>query len=174
MLLGPVLGELSATAGRQLQARLIGVSAQGWLRRLDDEGYVVRDKWAGAAFWKRCAALFVSEEDLVDRAAQVERWIEDVPVVAVTKARGGADVHSEGSWRSIEGLPVEEVDPTGAGDVFAAAYMVRYSETGSVSEAVRFANTAAGCSVEGVGLQGLSDREEIETRMAKHPEMVLR
>jgi sugar/nucleoside kinase (ribokinase family) len=45
------------------------------------------------------------------------------------------------------------VDPTGAGDVFAAAFFVRLTQTGDPWKAARFANRLATASItlEGVG-----------------------
>ena len=62
-------------------------------------------------------------------------------------------------------LPRTEVDPTGAGDVFAAAFLVRYQETGDPLEAAAFGACAASCAVEGVGTSTLGDRAEVEQRL---------
>ena len=57
------------------------------------------------------------------------------------------------------------LDPTGAGDVFATAFLVRYQETGNPSEAAVFACCAASCVVEGVATTTLGDRAEIMFKM---------
>jgi sugar/nucleoside kinase (ribokinase family) len=66
----------------------------------------------------------------------------------------------------VPGLPRPEVDPTGAGDVFAAAFLVGYHERGDPQEAAVFACCAASCAVEGVGATSLGDRAEVERRIA--------
>jgi sugar/nucleoside kinase (ribokinase family) len=118
--------------------------------------------------------LFVSDEDLGEHKGQLERWKAEVPVVALTRYREGAEVYSGGQVRSIGAYPTEEVDPTGAGDVFATAFLVRYHETGDLAEATRFASAAAACSVEGAGIERVATRETIEARMEEHPEIALR
>jgi sugar/nucleoside kinase (ribokinase family) len=67
----------------------------------------------------------------------------------------------------VPSLPTEEIDPTGAGDVFAAAFLVRYHETGNPLEAAAFGACAAACVVEGLGLTTLGDRHEIARRLAR-------
>ncbi len=173
VLLGPVLGEVPAGMGSVFDRSLVGVSAQGWLRDLDQRGRVRPSVWTGASFWSGCRALFVSEEDLGGREEEPAQWADEVPIVAVTRDRKGARVHVEGGWRAIDAFPAEEVDPTGAGDVFAAAFLVRYGETRDMKEATRFAAAAAAWSVEGYGVDGIVGRGQIELRMEEHKEITL-
>jgi sugar/nucleoside kinase (ribokinase family) len=174
VLVGPVCGEVPAELSGALGSSLTGVSAQGWLRRVDRSGRVRRQAWAGAPFWKGSQVLFVSDEDLGRRSDQLAAWEGEVAIVAVTCARRGAKVRDGKGWRRIDAFPASEVDPTGAGDVFAAAFLVRYHETKDAAEATRFASAASACSVEGVGLECVATREEVEERLARHPEIRLR
>ena len=88
----------------------------------------------------------------------LERWADDVPIVVVTRERRGARVHHEDAWHEIDAFPADEVDPTGAGDVFSAAFLVHYSEAADVGKATRFASAAAACSVEAQGIEGIAER----------------
>ena len=58
-----------------------------------------------------------------------------------------------------------EVDSTGAGDVFAAAFFVRLDETGDPRASAGFASCAAGVSIEGVGVARIPDRGAVEARL---------
>lgn len=174
VLLGPVCRELSADIAGVFSPALLGVSAQGWLRTLDPNGNVRRRAWLGAPFWRRARAVFVSDEDLGARRDELDAWTRDTPVTVLTRYRKGARVHSNGRWRDIAAFPAREVDPTGAGDVFAAAYLVRYHETHDNADAARFASAAAACAVEGTGIDAIADRVAIEARLAAHPEITLR
>lgn len=171
--LAPVCGEVPSECSRLFAHSLLGIGAQGWLRDLDEEARVRRRAWTGPPFWEGADVLFVSDEDLASDERQLDRWVDDLPAVVVTRERRGARVHSEGAWREIEAFPADEVDPTGAGDIFAAAYLIRYEESGDVATAVRFASAAAAASVEAEGSEGIADRVEIEKRLAAHPEIVL-
>lgn len=173
-LLGPVCGEVPAGMGCAFSGPLVAVAAQGWLRRVDRQHRVRKLAWQGPPFWSGCRVLFVSDEDLGRRREQLTRWCAEVSIVVLTRNRRGARVHVDGSWREIEAFPANEVDPTGAGDVFAAAFLVRYYETDDMAEAMRFASAAAACSIEARGVDGIGDRGRIEERMAEHPEVVLR
>lgn len=173
VLLGPVCGEVPQDISGIFPNSLIGIGAQGWLRGLGEGGHVRSQAWTGAPFWARSQVLFVSDEDLVDDE-QVDRWVADVPVVVVTREHRGARVHDEGRWREIDAFPAEEVDPTGAGDVFAAAFLVRLQETNDVANAARFASAAAAFSVEAEGIEAIATREQIDQRLSQHPELVLR
>lgn len=173
-LLGPVCGEVPAGLGCAFPRARVGVAAQGWLRRVDKQQRVRRWAWGGPAFWAGCRALFVSDEDLGRRREQLERWCADVPMVVLTRDRRGARVHLDGRWRSIGAFPARELDPTGAGDVFAAAFLVRHYETDDIVETMRFASAAAACSIEARGIEGIADRACIEERMAQHPGVTLR
>lgn len=174
-LIGPVLGEVGASFAQVFGRRtLVGVSAQGWLRSLDGAGSVMRSAWEGEAFWRECDVLFVSDEDLDGRVSELELWARDVPVVAMTQSRRGARVFAAGAWKQMEAFPETEVDPTGAGDTFATAFLIRLHETGDVAEAARFGGAAASLSVGGVAFEAIPTRTEIEARLREHPEIRLR
>ena len=175
VLLGPVLDELAPDfAARFGGGSLIGVSAQGWLRRRDADGRVRKMIWSGTPFWAGCDVLFVSDEDLPDGQPLLGRWTGEVPVVAMTESWKGVRVWSGGSWRRMDAFPESEVDPTGAGDTFATAFLIRMREVGDVDEAARFGAAAASLSVGGVGAASIASRDEVERRLARHPEVALR
>ncbi|MFP3855064.1 MAG: carbohydrate kinase family protein, partial [Anaerolineales bacterium] len=57
---------------------------------------------------------------------------------------------------------VETVDPTGAGDIFAACFISRYLETKDPEESARFANELAAFSTTREGMDSIPTAEEIE------------
>jgi sugar/nucleoside kinase (ribokinase family) len=174
VLLGPVCGEVSPEATSLFAHSLLGVSAQGWLRGLDPQQRVSRRAWPDSPSWASGYAVFVSEDDLAGDTSSLDRWTAVFPVVAYTQASRGACLHVDGRWRHIDAFPEREVDPTGAGDVFAAAFLARLCEAGDLALAARFAAAAAGISVSREGTLAIADRRQIEERMAQHPEVVLR
>lgn len=173
-LVGPVLGEAPPELAAVFEGSLVGVSAQGWLRELDEEGNVRKTAWNGAPFWLGARVLFVSDEDLPDEDGQLERWAAEVPVVVMTRARRGARICEGGAWREMDAFPEVEVDPTGAGDTFATAFLIRLHESEDVAEAARFGAAAASLSVAAIGAASIPVRAEIERRMREHPEIGLR
>ncbi len=173
VLLGPVCGEVALDIAGIFADTLIGVGAQGWLRSLDEDGHVRPQAWAGAPFWAGSQVLFVSDEDMLGEERQLDRWADEVPVVVVTRANHGTRVHSGGTWREIDAFPAQEVDRTGAGDVFAAAFLVCLKETNDVAGAARFASVAAAFAVEAEGIEGIAGREQIDERLSQYPDVVL-
>ncbi len=176
VLLGPVLDEIPTRFRERFgEDSLVGVSAQGWLRQVDGEGNVLHTTWEGERFWTGCDVIFVSDEDLPggDRSL-LERWTREVPVVVMTESWRGAQVWSGGSSRRMDAFPEHEVDPTGAGDTFACALLVRMREKAPIDDAALFAAAAASLSVSGVASASIASREEIERRVARFPEVALR
>ncbi len=174
-LIGPVFGEIDPAMASAFDERaLVGVSPQGWLRALDGEGNVVRAAWDGAPFWHGADAVFVSDEDLLGGRADAERWAGEGAIIAMTESDRGAQLYLQGAWGRIAAFPEDEVDPTGAGDTFATAFLIRLHETGDAAEAARFAAAAASLSIGGIGIESTPAREQIEERMRRNPEVVLR
>lgn len=174
-LIGPVFGEVAPSLASVFDdASLVGVSAQGWLRALDADGNVVRSHWNGAPFWHGADVVFVSDEDLDGGGDDLDLWTHGARIVAMTQSRHGAEVYADGAWRSMDAFPEMEVDPTGAGDTFATAFLIRLHETGDPGEAARFGAAAASVSVSGVGAAAMPNRAEVEARMREHPQISLR
>jgi sugar/nucleoside kinase (ribokinase family) len=174
-LIGPVFGEIDPAMAAAFDERsLVGVSPQGWLRALDEHGNVVRATWAGAPFWRGADGVFASDEDLLGGRAEAERWAEDGAIIAMTESGRGAQIYAEGAWRRIAAFAEDEVDPTGAGDTFATAFLIRLHETGDIAEAARFAAAAASLSIGGIGVEATPARAQIEERMRRNPEVALR
>lgn len=78
---------------------------------------------------------------------------ERVPIAVVTAGAHGAlaidSVTGEEEW--VPALPVAAVDPTGAGDVFAAAFVTGTLAGWSLADRLGFANLAAALAVQQVG-----------------------
>ena len=166
LLLAPLAGEIEGALAPSFEAEAVGAIAQGWVRAFAPDGAVSPSEWRdpGAAL-QGVHVLFVSQHDLPPSGLQPRDFLRWVPMVAVTRGWRGAQLLTRDATHDVPGYPRPEVDPTGAGDVFAAAFMVRYQETGDALEAAAFANCAASCAVEGVGASSLGDRAEIERRM---------
>lgn len=173
-LIGPVFGEVDPSLAQAFSdGTLVGVSAQGWLRSLDAEGNVVRSSWDGPPFWRGATAVFVSDEDLPGGRDDTADWCRDVPIVAMTEASRGLQLWSRGKWERMGAFPSVEVDPTGAGDTFAAAFLIRYAQSGDPRDAARFGAAAASLAVAGSGADAQPVQNEIEERMRTYPEIAL-
>jgi sugar/nucleoside kinase (ribokinase family) len=167
LLLGSVADELGGIHAAAFEAGCVGAIAQGYVRAIDADGVV------SARDWERPArdllgvhALFLSEHDLPGADARARELLGCVPIVALTRGWRGLTLLTRDGVHDVPALPREEVDPTGAGDVFAAAFLVRYQETGDALAAAAFGACAASCAVEGVGASSLGDRAEVLRRLS--------
>jgi sugar/nucleoside kinase (ribokinase family) len=113
-------------------------------------------------------AVFASAEDVVGQEAAVLEWIQRMPIAAVTVGRAGALLYVNGERYEISPRPATEVDATGAGDVFAAAFLIRYQLDGDPWEAAAAAACAASLSVEGEGWAGIPDRGALDAALQEY------
>ncbi len=117
----------------------------------------------------KAGAVFVPSEDLGGHSLPPS-WLKGATTLVVTQGHRGALMHCRQGGFTIPPYPVNEVDPTGAGDVFAAAYLVRYSETRDPLVAGLFASCAASFKVEVRGEEGAPTRTQVEARMKAFPD----
>jgi len=179
VLLGPVMGELEEAFAPVFHLSLLGIGAQGWLRRVGRDNRVrpiMPADFHAHQMLRHARALFLSDEDIApgEAAPALTYWSDHVQIIAFTRGYNGADICVRGNWRHIDAFPAKVVDPTGAGDVFAAAFLIRLWESGDVWKATRFASCAASFSVEGEGTTAIPTREQIEARLKEHPNIVAR
>jgi sugar/nucleoside kinase (ribokinase family) len=167
LLLGPVAGEVPGGLAASFEAELVGAGAQGWLRTFEEDGSVSPREWRDPARdLAGVHTVFLSEHDLPQAGVRARELLACVPIVIVTRGWEGLRLYTRDAVHDVPSLPREEVDPTGAGDVFAAAFLLRYHEAGDALAAAAFAACAASCAVEGVGTEALGDRGEVMRRLA--------
>lgn len=165
----PLVGEVPTECLAAFRGSLLGVGPQGWLRAWDSQGVVRRAPWPRGRTLVPAEVAVVSEEDL-DAAHLPVEW-ELVRLLAVTQGQRGARFRLEGAWWQVPAFPAREVDPTGAGDVFAAALLLRLGETRDPLEAAAFASATAALSVEGEGLSAVPCRRRVDALMHGHPQI---
>jgi sugar/nucleoside kinase (ribokinase family) len=165
--LAPVLDEIDADLPAQIGGRetLVALGAQGWLRRVMD-GRVEPGDVESTPAWLDGQLVFVSEEDVTEPEA-VAQWQDQVRLVILTRGRAGYTIWSGDGSISHAGPLAFEVDPTGAGDVFAAAFVYRYARGADAEEAGRFAHAAASLAVQAEGVEGIGDRAAVEAQMRR-------
>ena len=166
--LGPVAQELPGEIAPQLPNCLLGVTPQGWMRSWDDAGVVEHSAWPPPPELNNLPAnsfLVVSIEDLGYNPQLIRHYVKLAPLVAITQAADGASIYHGDENIVIPSFETRVIDATGAGDVFATALFIRYSETSDLEEAARFAHAAAACAIEGMGTSTLPDRATVDHRM---------
>ncbi|MGE5138027.1 MAG: carbohydrate kinase family protein, partial [Rudaea sp.] len=110
--------------------------------------------------------LVLSEEDLGEFVERLQAYCLLTSLVVLTRGAQGCTVFQQGAKPfDSPAFPTGEVDPTGAGDVFTAAFLIRLHETNDPRQAARFANCAASFAIQAEGTLGIPTREMVEERM---------
>lgn len=171
--LGPVDQECDPGLVKAFPDALIGLTPQGFMREWPNNGKVQAIEWLGAReLLPRVSALVLSAEDLPKSPRgqeMLQEFIELCPIVAYTQGPRGCTIFHGGQATRVPAYPAQEIDPTGAGDVFATAYLLHLLKTGDPIEAACFANAAAACNIEKPGATGVPTLSEVEARLRLTP-----
>jgi hypothetical protein len=160
--LAPVIGEVKPGLLDLFARSLRCVTLQGWMRTIDGDGRVHASlpPEVEAAARGADASVF-SLDDVGGDETLAVRLAALSPAAAVTRGAEGCRVYRQGTEVAIPAPRVAVVDPTGAGDIFAAVFFLRLKETGDPVEAGRLAVTLASLSVTRAGLASVPTRAEI-------------
>jgi 1D-myo-inositol 3-kinase len=162
VLLGPIAGELGPEWADRFPNSIMGVTPQGWMRRWDNRGHVSSARWDGAEpYLRRADVVVLSREDVGGDDAAIVELASRTRTLVVTDGWHPVELYCSGTRYTVPTRPAQEVDPTGAGDVFAAGYLIGLAETGDPLAAARFAIAAASMSVEGPGMAAIPDRAQV-------------
>lgn len=163
--LGPIANEVDPEMIGLFSNSIVGVGPQGWMRRWDDKGHVFQVDWESAADVLPLAAVtFLSTEDVADRSL-IAAYARRTRLLVVTDGANGCSVYHQNDIHTFPAPVVPVVDTTGAGDIFAAAYLVRFYQTdGDYLESAKFANRIASHSVS---FRSLPEKAEAIHRLSR-------
>jgi hypothetical protein len=166
--LGPLCQELEPSLVNRFPKSLVGVTPQGWMRSWGEDGLVRAVDWADAdRVLPKADVVVISEDDVANRSV-IEDWAARARMLVVTLGDRGCDVYRRGEaqpYHSPAFKSANELDPTGAGDVFAAAFFWHlYKSGGDWQTAADWANCVASFVVEKRGVKGVPKLAEVETR----------
>jgi sugar/nucleoside kinase (ribokinase family) len=176
VLLGPLVNEITGDVAAIFHDdTLVAAVPQGWMREWDETGRVHAKPWQNPEeILPHLSVLVLSLEDIDHDLSRLDPWFAHVSLIVLTEYRDGSTIYErqpDGSvlQSKIPPRPANEKDPTGAGDIFATAFVIRLQETGDPHEAARFANVTASFGVEHLGVAGIPTREQVLAYMAAHP-----
>ncbi len=168
-LLCPVANEVDPSLTGAFSDGTAGAAVQGWMRTQGAGGAIAPARWKAAALVvPHVLAIFLSREDMGEFEAEVLEWFQQVPLGVVTMGAAGALLFVNGERYAIPADSAQERDATGAGDVYAAAFLIYFQREGDPWEAAAYAACAAACSVEAEGIAGIPDRRALEARFARY------
>ena len=166
--LGPIAREVDPMLARAFSSSFVGLTPQGWMRSWDETGRVHFSEWPEASFvLSNSNAAVFSIEDVQGNENIIEEMVSASRVLVVTEGDNGARVYWNGDLRRIRPPQMSEVDPTGAGDIFAASFFFRLNATRDPWEAARFATQLASASVTRLGLKGVPTEEDVRASMTQ-------
>lgn len=176
LLVGPVLNEVDSAILRTPRSGCLMLDAQGFLRQLSADGDVIlRMRPAAETALRHCDILKVNAREAAVITSSVDgetagRVLHRMgpKMVIITRGADGALFYDGVRFTQITAPEVDVIDPTGAGDVFSAAFLVRYIACGDLIAAGRFAVTAAALSTRGFGASALPSKDDISSLMKRH------
>ncbi len=148
--IAPIANEVDYSILDIFPQALICLTPQGWLRRWGPSGEVWLKNWEIIQDQISHAGVVVfSSEDLQDNEDTIDQISRFCEILAITDGGRGARIFWADEWRQIPAPAAEEIDPTGAGDIFAAAFFIFLNDGHSHWTAARLANhLAAFCLTE--------------------------
>lgn len=169
--LAPVLQEIDLAAWLAAAGtRPVAIAVQGWIKDRGPGETVVQTPWqVDGALLARVAFAACGEEDLVEQGDLLDRLCRHVPIVAFTHGKRGCDVIVRGRTSKVGIYPhAVEVDPTGAGDTFGAAFVTFWLRDTPPAEALRLANAAGALAVTRKGpMEGTSTLSELQSFLSR-------
>ncbi|MCD6248332.1 MAG: hypothetical protein J7J17_02665 [Hadesarchaea archaeon] len=171
----PIAGEVTLELLKSLKRKhnLVMLDPQGFFREIDGEGRIQnREPPNLEDLLKNVDIVKIGKEELETLAKAPENLLEELrdmgPRIAIaTHGKDGCMVLSDEGLTKVKSLGVAARDPTGAGDVFGAAFLSRYLDTHNAAESAKFASAAAGLKIEYRGPIGFPTEDEVLKAMER-------
>jgi sugar/nucleoside kinase (ribokinase family) len=163
----PVLAEVDPSCLKAPPGTVAAAGLQGWLRSLGADGMVEPGEPPDLGFLRGCKALFCSEEDLAHNAPRVLPILLGLAeIVVVTEGARGALLYLGKRPYRVCALPTQNaVDPTGAGDTFAASFLLALASGVSPLDAAVLGACCASIVIERPGPEGVEGLHALEERL---------
>lgn len=160
--LAPIAQDINPNIIRHFENSDLFITPQGWLRQWNDDGAVHTIDWIESDYLLPYSkAIVISEEDVNNNENRINRLARASKILIVTRGKNGASLYMEGSEFNIQTPVSEELDSTGAGDIFSAAFFIKFNRERDPIKAVEFANQIASRSVTRKGLASAPTSEDL-------------
>ena len=167
--IGPLANDIDQSIIHKFPNSFIGITLQGWLRKWDHQGRIIRadfPKWTRVL--SKVDAVVLSIEDVDGDWGYIERCTTYAKVVVVTQADKGVTIFVGKQSYRLEAPKVVMIDSTGAGDIFASVFFVLYYHTSDARLAARLAIKVASSSVTRAGLHSVPANVDVEISSLIH------
>jgi hypothetical protein len=164
--LAPIIGEGDPKIAHLFNNSTVLLTLQGWLRRLEPDGRVRFKRWYDPDALKSIDIVVFSEEDIVEAPDMEQDFVKSVSNLFVTRAERGGTYYRNGEPLSYDTPQVEMVNPTGAGDVFAASLLASLpAMKNDLLRATKVAARLGAICVTRPGLEGTPTSEEVQAAL---------
>ena len=170
ILIGPVINEVDTAILHQHRSGVLMADLQGFLRRVTANGHVYhRFNEQIMRIIRHCDIIKADQREaqLITHAADASTAAQLLKtmgpqIVIVTRGKLGAVICDSHQVLNIKAHSVDSVDPTGAGDVFAAAFLVEYLRSHDTLKAGNVAACAAALTTRAFGTQSIPTMNDVK------------
>lgn len=166
--LAPIADEIDPEIAFMFPDATVMLTPQGWMRRWDDKGRVRFKRFDNEAVLRAVDIVVMSRQDIAEAPELEQEYAGLVKHLFVTDGANGGVYYHNGTPQSYTAYPVQEVDPTGAGDVFATALLASLAQTGDdLHKSLRVAAKLAALSVTRIGINNTVRADEVKAVLAE-------
>lgn len=139
---------------------------QGWLRGRGNDGDVIFKMHPQLMTQLPHFDIVVASlSDFLGDEKLMHQILSTVKIGIETLGADGCRIYQNGKVAHVPTIAQPEIDPTGAGDVFAAAFFIRFEQIADAFLAAKFANACASLSIGGKGTTAVSNMPVVLKQM---------
>lgn len=160
--LAPLTDEVDPALVDMFPGATIMVTPQGWMRQWNDDRRVFFKRFANEHVLRTVDMVVMSRQDIAEAPELEQEYAPLVKHLFVTDGMNGGTYYHKGVPFHYPAHPVEEVEPTGAGDVFATALLASLPRVGhDMIKALKVAAKLAALSVTRAGIENTVTADEV-------------
>ena len=165
--LAPLAQDVDPAIAEEFPGATVMLTPQGLFREWDADGRIRFRRWLEPDALRAVDIVVFSRQDIAGAPDLEYEFSEVVDTLIVTDGAQGGVIYEHGVPEPYSAFPVVEIDPTGAGDVFAAAYLAAWGRLRNRKLALIVATRLAAYSVTRVGPLEAVQSQEVEAVLAE-------
>ena len=169
--LAPLVGEVDMSIAEKFPDATVLLTPQGNLRQWGDDKQVHFKRWFDKDVLSHIDIVIFSKADIAAAPDLEYEFARATEHVIVTNGVHGGTYYHNGTPTNYDAISVNEVEPTGAGDVFAASLLSSLPKVNhDMQAALKVAAQLAGLSVTRLGTRDTISAEEVQQALHKAQE----
>lgn len=165
--IAPLVDDLDYNIVNYFPGATILLTPQGWMRRRDESNRIHFKRFFDEKVLRTVDIVVMSRQDIAEAPELEQAYAPIVKHLFVTDGERGGTYYHYGTPERYDPVPVREVEPTGAGDVFAGALLASLPLLNhNMRAATKVAARLAAYSVTRQGIENSVTPEEIAEALA--------